>query len=76
MPRLPTPRPARALLLTAALLASCRAEEPTPEPANGFTVEEATIAEIHQAMEAGELTARRLVLFALLSARWPQPPAV
>ncbi len=53
-------------LVVLALLIACRPSGPagTPggeTPAQGFAVEEATIAEIHRQMEAGRLTARQLV---------------
>jgi len=49
------------ILLTLHLLsvvACAPADSPSP---SGFVLEEATIAEIHAAMEAGDLTARQLV---------------
>ncbi|MDA8021330.1 MAG: amidase family protein [Thermoanaerobaculia bacterium] len=54
------------LLVVVLLVVACQGQEPgegavVDESTGGFEVVEATIAEIHQAMEAGELTARQLV---------------
>ena len=48
-------------LLAPGLLLACRGGQQPAAPDQGFAVEEATIAEIHQAMTAGRLTARGLV---------------
>ncbi len=49
------------LFLAAVLLASAAAQAPQPAPPPAFEVEEATIAQIHGAMNAGRLTCRALV---------------
>jgi len=51
------------VLLAAALAAACGPLARPPEPADdgGFPLEETTIAAVHDAMEAGELTAGELV---------------
>ncbi|MEE8522303.1 MAG: amidase family protein [Thermoanaerobaculia bacterium] len=49
------------ILSISAMVFSCRAGDGPAEPEAGFVLEEATIADIHAAMEAGRLTARRLV---------------